>query len=239
MANARRLEQDTTRVDEERLQSQKRVLAQSETAYRQTIDKLIAEERRHLEAARQIDEQIASYRMSVDDRLARLAEKGQDPLDVYAMRQERIAEEAAMAREALRHGEYQQARAHAEKMASLAEQSADAVMDGDRVIISQQEAVARAYDQVVIASNITEKAYEKEQRAHIQSAEVFHQKAQSMTGEMEKVRAAMAELDQAIARDHKIILDADATKVAEAAKVIDDLLDKKERVIKIKAELQD
>ncbi|CAK0768835.1 hypothetical protein WCLP8_420001 [uncultured Gammaproteobacteria bacterium] len=49
--NAKRLGLDAARIDEERLQAQRKILEKSETAYRSSIDKLIAEEKRHRDAA--------------------------------------------------------------------------------------------------------------------------------------------------------------------------------------------
>ena len=237
--NAKRLGQDATRVDEERLQAQRRVLEQTETAYRQSIDRLIAEERRHLEAARQLAEQRASFLLSVEDRLARLAEKGMNPAQVYESRQTRIAQEQARAEEALRNGNYEAARRHAERMMELAEQTAEAVKVGNRTVVSEQDAVARSSEQVKQAAAIADNAFQEQGRSHQQAAASLRKEYESLAGELETVRQGLAAIDQAIAKDHRIILAADTAKVEEAARQIDDLLEKKERVVRIKAELQD
>ena len=132
LEHAERLGHETARIDEERLQARRKILSQIETAHRQSIDKLIAEERRHTDAARQLAEQRAGFNTSIADRLTRLAEKGMSQSEIYAARQTRIAREQALAEEALQAGKYGLARKHAERMITLAEQTSDAVSEGNR-----------------------------------------------------------------------------------------------------------
>ncbi|MBF0137466.1 MAG: phage tail tape measure protein [Magnetococcales bacterium] len=237
--NAKRMGLDAARVDEERLQSQRRILEQTEATYRASIDKLIAEEQRHLEAARQIAEQRASFKLSVEDRLARLAEKGKQPDEVYQSRQMRIAQEQARAEDALRNGNYEAARRHAERMMELAEQTADAVKVGNRILVPEQEAVTRSSEQVKRAAAIVDKAFQEQGNNHQQSASALRLEYGSLATQLETVRQVLAGLDQSLSKDHRIILGIDTAKITEAARQIDDLLEKKERMVRIKVELQE
>ncbi|MBF0283141.1 MAG: hypothetical protein HQL51_01630 [Magnetococcales bacterium] len=223
MAHARRLGIDATRVDEERVQAQRRILEQTETAYRSSIDKLIGEERRHLDAANQLAQQRANFMLSVEDRLARIAEKGKSPAQVEKMRQERLAVAQSRAEAALRAGDYESVQTHTNKMMELAEQSDNA---------------ARAYAQVEEAARIASQAFQAQEGDHRQAAEGIRGQYEQLSAELAKVRGEMETLSQSLAADHQVILSADISKVEEAARQIDALLEKKERVVRIKAELQ-
>ncbi|MBF0192105.1 MAG: phage tail tape measure protein [Magnetococcales bacterium] len=237
--NAKRLGQDAARVDEERLQAQKAVLGKIETAYRSNIDQLIAEERRHLEAVRQIEEQRAALKTSVADRLARLAEKTMNPEQVYASRQERYAREQTQAEEALRAGNYESARRHAERMMDLAEQTSDAVMRGDRVIVSAHQSAAQAARQLQYGAAIADKAMQKQGETHQQEAEKTKKQYEALTKQLTGVQKILAGIAQVMIKNHEMILTADASKVWQAITEIDTLIEKRERVINIRTELQD
>ncbi|MBF0341474.1 MAG: hypothetical protein HQL95_11010 [Magnetococcales bacterium] len=237
--NAKRLGLDATRIDEERLQAQRRILEKVEAAYRQNIDKLIAEEMRHRDAARQLAEQRKDFNASVADRIQGIAEKGMDPLQLYATRQQRIASEQAQAEAALREGNFEAARKHAEKMIALAEQTSEAVKMGNRTVIGANEAATRSTEQMQKAAQIENQAFQEEANAHQAAADSLQRKSAAATEALAKVRASVQEVDGALAKDHTLLINANLDKIRAAGTEIDALLEKKERVIKIKTELQD
>ncbi|MEO5330548.1 MAG: phage tail tape measure protein [Magnetococcus sp. YQC-5] len=236
--NAKRLGLDGNRVDEERLQSQRSVLEKTEAAYRQNIDKLISEEKRHRDAAKQLAEQRKDFNTSIQDRLATLAEKGMDPVQVYAAKQTRIAKEKSQAEAALRSGNYESARKHADKMISLAESTSDAVSQGDKVVVGANDAAARSYKQIRDAAQIVNKAFEDEEESHTKAATDLQQAAESSTEKMNKLREILKEIDLLLAKDHKLILDADTKKIEEIGPKMDDLMSKIKQINETKIELQ-
>ncbi len=236
--NAKRLGIDAARVDEERLQSQRNVLERTAAAYRQMIDRLIQEEKRHRDAAIQLAGERREFNASIADRLANLAEKGLDPVQVYQSRQKRIASEQAQAEAALQAGNFEQARKHADKMIALAESTSDAVNRGDKVVIGSKEALARALRQIQEAAQIENQAFKGEESAHTQAAEALQKSTDAATDRLDRLRDTLKEVDTALVKDHTLIITANLDKIRDAGKEIDDLLEKKERVVKIKAELQ-
>ncbi|MBF0629114.1 MAG: hypothetical protein HQL91_12930, partial [Magnetococcales bacterium] len=118
------------------------------------IDKLIAEEMRHRDAARQLAEQRKDFNASVADRIQGIAEKGMDPVQLYASRQRRIAQEQTQAEQALREGNFEAARKHADKMIALAEQTSEAVRVGNQEVIGANEAATRSIAQMQKAAQI-------------------------------------------------------------------------------------
>ncbi|MBF0214895.1 MAG: hypothetical protein HQM00_15265, partial [Magnetococcales bacterium] len=228
----------SARVEEERLQAQRHIREQTGTAYRQNIDKLIAEEKRLTDAARQLAEQRRDFNLSISDRLARLSEKGLSPGRVYTSRQQRIASEQDQAEAALQNGNFEQARRHAERMIELAEQTAEAVKSGDRTIVSEHAAVAHASEQIRKAAEIADQAFQQQAESHDSSAAKLRQSYESASGELDRLHQQMAALDKKLAQEHQLILSANTEKVREAGHEIDDLLEKKERVVRIRTELQ-
>ncbi|MBF0097510.1 MAG: phage tail tape measure protein [Magnetococcales bacterium] len=238
MEHARRLEQDATRVDEEMLQAKKRVLEQTEAAYRSSIDRLIGEERRHLEAARQINEQRVAFRMSAEERMANLAEKLMTPYQQYLYREQQYNEAVAKGREALMAGNYESARKYGEKAMSLAERVAEAAQSAFKNPYVAGDGVVDAMNKLDSASKLVDQSYAGQEKMHRQSAADLRKEYEGLTSQLDHVRSQLDALGRDLARDNRIILDADISKVLEAANQIDDLLLRKERVIKIKAELQ-
>lgn len=236
--NAKRLGVEAGRIDEERLTAQKNILLRVEDAYRQNIDKLISEERRHRDAAKQLAEERKSFNESIADRVMNVKEKGMDPAEVYASRQNRIVQEQTLAEEALRAGNYELARKHAERMISLAEQTSDAVQVGDRTVIDSKAAAARAIEQMQKAAQIENQAFKGESEAHQQAANSLKEQSNSATESLAKIKAAIKSVDEDLAKEHVLLVDANIEKVHAAGMEIDALMEKKERVISIKAELQ-
>ncbi|MBF0437429.1 MAG: phage tail tape measure protein, partial [Magnetococcales bacterium] len=206
--NAKRLKLDANRIDEERLQSQRSILERVESAYRQNIDKLIAEEKRHRDAAKQLAEERKNFNESVSDRIQNIAEKGMDPVHVYASRQRRIVQEQVQAEEALQQGNYELARKHAEKMISLAEQTSDEVKQGDMVVVGSKAAAARSIEQMQKAAKIENQAFREEADAHTKAADSLKEKSETAEKALAKIRDAVQEVDAALAKDHTMIINA-------------------------------
>ncbi|MBF0155538.1 MAG: hypothetical protein HQL64_17530, partial [Magnetococcales bacterium] len=236
--NAKRLGLDAARIDEERLQSQRRVLERTEAAYRQTIDKLIQEEKRHRDAAMQLARERGEFNASIADRLASVKEKGMDPAQVYMSRQKRIAQAQAQAEAALQTGNFESARRHADRMIALAESTSDVVSRGDKVVVDSKTALARSIQKIQEAAQIANQAFGEEEASNHKAADALQQSADASTDKLGKLRNTLKDVDAALVKDHTLIITANLDKIRDAGQEIDDLLEKKERVVIIKAELQ-
>ncbi len=236
--NAERLGIEEGRIAEEGLQARKNILTRVESAYRRSIDQLIDEEKRLRDAARQLAEERRSFNESMSDRIMNVAEKGMDPVEVYASRQERIVQEQTRAEEALRAGNYELARKHAEKMISLAEQTSDAVKIGDQTVVGSKAAAARAIEQMQKAAEIENQAFVGESEANKKAADSLKEQSTSAIEALDKLHAEVKKVDEALAREHVLLVSANIEKVRAAGAEIDALMKKEGRVISIKAELQ-
>ncbi|MBF0263325.1 MAG: hypothetical protein HQL97_15970, partial [Magnetococcales bacterium] len=82
-------------------------------------------------------------------------------------------------------------------------------------------------------------ANEEEAEASKKAAASIRKQYESLGQDLEGVIERIDKVDAALSRDHKLILTADTEKVKQAAAEVDELLEKRERVIKVKAELMD
>jgi hypothetical protein len=154
------------------------IYSQLESAYRATVDRLIAEEQRHLQAAKAADEARLNLRLSVEDRIRELSRKGMDEYAAYQDRLRQIDEKQAQARAALAAGNYEQARKLAEDAIALAERTASAVtkqveQNGKTVtqtVVSEGQAAANAIGEIKEAAGIADAALKGLGDAHKQAA---------------------------------------------------------------------
>ena len=139
-------------IERQAVEARIAIYSQLESAYRATVDRLIAEEQRHLQAAKAADEARLNLRLSVEDRIRELSRKGMDEYAAYQDRLRQIDEKQAQARAALAAGNYEQARKLAEEAIALAERTASAVtrqveQNGKTVtqtVVSEGQAAATA-----------------------------------------------------------------------------------------------
>jgi tape measure domain-containing protein len=163
---ARAAGQDTADIERQGLDARLQIYGQLETAYRQTIDQMIAEEQRLLAAARAADEQRAMLKMSVEDRIRALRQKAMDDYAAYQDRLRQIDEKNAAARAALEQGNYQQAQRLAEQAMAIAERNATEVTrkvaDGTKtvtqVLVSEQQAVETSAAKIAESYKIVDAA---------------------------------------------------------------------------------
>ena len=210
VALARASGQDVGAIERQALDARISLFSQLETAYRSTIDRLIAEEGRHLAAAKQADEARLNLRLSVEDRIRELARKGADEYAVYQDRLAQIDQKQAQARAALAAGNFELARKLAEDSIALAERSASAVTrqvetDGKvatQTLISEGQAAANAIGQIRESAAIADAALKGLGDAHKQAASAASSGAEdarralgSVTDELGKLRQQLLTRD--------------------------------------------
>ncbi|MBF0143051.1 MAG: hypothetical protein HQL59_06285 [Magnetococcales bacterium] len=120
----------------------------------------------------------------------------------------------------------------------VAEQTSEAVQQGDQVVVGSKAAAARAIEQMQKAAQIENQAFREEAGVHQEAADTLHNKSEAATEALARIREAVKGVDEALAKDHTLLIDANIEKIRAAGAEIDALLEKKERVVRIKAELQ-
>ncbi|MEO5350500.1 MAG: hypothetical protein H7836_12755, partial [Magnetococcus sp. YQC-3] len=237
-ANAKRLGLDEHRVNEERLQDQRKILEKVEASYKRTIDNLISEEKRHRDAARQLAEERKRFNDSMEDRKASVAEKMMSPTEVYLDRQRRILAEQQQAQAALDSGNFAEAKRHSEKLIALAEQTSDAVVENDQTLVGKKAAATRAMQQMAAGQEILNEALQGEEAAHLKSANALRQQAISSEEQLRSLQSMINNVDATIAKEHRFIIQANTDEIKRIGPELDELVSKKERAVKVKLELQ-
>lgn len=173
---ARMSGQNVAAIEQEGLRVRQDIYRQIEDAYRATIDRLIAEENRHLGEVRRIEDERARLKMSTEDRIRDLARSAMNDYAAYQDRLAQVDQKQAAARAALAQGNFDKAKQLAEEAGRLAEQSARAVQlpgqDGKmQVVVSQAQAASRAIGEIRQSAAIADQALAGLSGAHQKAAD--------------------------------------------------------------------
>ena len=218
LAMAERLKEDTGRINEEKLGAEKAILGKTEGAYRQSIDQLIAEEKRHLDAASNMEQHRQDAATSVNERLQRLKEKDESPQQVYADRQKMVQDMLAKAEEARAKGNFSLAEKYSQKSMDMAEAAADKA--------DNPEARKTAMDQIMQAAKIQDGAMVAGENAYQQAAASARGQYQALQRDLEDLRGRIGEIKAQMAGIHRFDIQVNDAKIKDAAGKIDDLTKK-------------
>ncbi|MDP3926153.1 MAG: phage tail tape measure protein [Hydrogenophaga sp.] len=214
-------------------------LQQWESAYRQTVDRLVAEERRHLDEVRRIEAERANVRLSTEDRIRELARKGLDEVGAFADRRLQVEQKQAAARVAIEQGQFEQGRKLAQEAMALAERNAVVVKQNGQEVVSQAQASAEAIRQINVSAGLVDTALARMADGHTKAA------AAARTG-AEGARQTLAELTQQVdtlqtklAQGAELKLYIDSTKFVDALNEIDKLAKAREYLLTLKAQVVD
>lgn len=217
---AQRAGLDVRQIERDGLVARLEILSRQEQAYRQTVDRLIAEEQRHTEAARKAAEERAALRMSVEDRVRALRQRTMSEEQAYQDRLRQIEEKQEAARRALYAGRFEDARRLAEQAIQLAEANANAVTrtverGGSQVtetVVSEAQAVARAITDIRAAAGIADAALRGLESAHARAARAAgdgaKEAADALAGVQDQIDRLQNKLDKGL--QLRIDIEADA-----------------------------
>ena len=217
---------------------------QMASAYRSTVDKLVAEEQRHLQAAKNADEQRLNLKMSVEDRIRELGRRGMDEAAQAADRQKQIDEKQAQAREALAKGDYDRAKKLAEETMGLIERNASEVTktveEGGKkttqVIVSQGEASTRAMGEMRESAGIADQALASLGDSHRKAGEAAGQGAETARTALEGVTREISTLREALAQQGQLAISVNTDAARQGIADLQSSLQAAEMVAKIQAD---
>lgn len=214
-------------------------------AYQSSVDSMISEEHRLLDAVRHTAEQRENLSRSVEDKIRALQQKAMGDVQAYADQQAQIDEKQAAAKKALQQGNFTEAKQYAEEAIRLAESTAHAV---DKVskdaqgksqrkeAISENQAVAQAIAQIKESAQLADTAL-----ARLGNSQLAQ--AKNVAASLESAKSGLAEFKGEL---DKAISDANSKaqlKISIDAQSAQDELDKlaalataKELTVKIKAD---
>lgn len=214
-------------------------------AYQSSVDNMIGEEHRLLDAVRHTAEERENLSRSVEDKVRALQQKGMSDVQAYADQQKQIDEKQAAAKKAIQEGNFTDAKKFAEEAIRLAESTAHAVDNVSKdaqgktqrkEAISENQAIAKSIQQIKESAALADTALSglgNSQAAQAKSVAASLQGAKSglaeFKGELERTVADVNSKAQL-----KISIDAESAK-AEIDKLAA-LTAAKELAVKIKAD---
>ncbi|QTD44384.1 tape measure protein [Ottowia testudinis] len=229
---------NVARVENEILATKRSSLQEALNAYIAHINALNQEANRHLAEVQRIEQAKRDLQQSTADKIRELQRSTMSEFEAYQDKQTQIQELQAKAREAIQAGEFDKAREYAKQATDLAAQTANAVKQGDKEVVSQKEAVQKAIEAIKASEELTVQALNGEQKAHKQAADA----AISARGGIEQaLKSTQTQIDEITAKlkdGLKLTIDIDQTRLQTALAELDKALAEKERLIPIKADLE-
>lgn len=231
--------QEVNRVEAEMLAAKRQTLSEALTAYRQHVDALNAEANRHLAEIQRIEEQKRLLTQSTADRIRELQRSTMSDYEAYQDKQTQIAQLQKQARDALADGEFAKAKDYSKQAADLAGQTASAVKQGDQEVVTQKEAVDRAIKAIQESEKLTIQALDAEAQAHKKAAADATSARESIETVLRQTESQIDSITAKLKDSLKLSIEADTSKFEKALADLDKALAEKERLITIKADLED
>jgi tape measure domain-containing protein len=231
--------ENVKRVENEILKEKKNALQTALETYRKHINDLNAEEQRHLDAVKRIEREKQMLKMSTDDAIRELQRSTMSDYEAYQDKQTQIAELQAKSRSALASGEYDSAQDYAKKAMDLARQSAGAVKDGDREIITSKQAVNTAIISMRASEDLLLKALSAEQAAHKSAADSAADARKTVEKTFSETQRDVDNLSGKLADGFSATINIDTSALDEALKKLDEATAQKEILLPIKADLEE
>lgn len=226
------------RVEAEILAAKQQALTQALAEYRQHIDALNANAQRHLAEVKRIEDEKRLLQASTEERIRELQRTAMGSYEAYQDKLSQVTDLQAKARQALNAGEYDRAQAFAKQAQELAAQTAGAVVEGDRTIVTQKEAVARAISAIRDAEQLALQALEGEGAAHQQAASAALAARADIEKSLGATQQQIKDIESQLKDGFTLAIDADTQRVIAAVTELDQLITERERLLVIKADLE-
>lgn len=158
--------ENIARVEQDLAGKRKEVYAQIAGSYRQLVDQLIAEEQRHLAAAKTAADEKRQLNENIADIIRRLGQAEMTDAQKRADDLREVDRLLYKAKEALREGDDKLAKEYANKAVALAQQTAREIKDGEATIVSARDASRTAVNKITDAQKVLNAVIDKEKSAH-------------------------------------------------------------------------
>ena len=226
-------------LDQETMEKRRSVLGQMLSDYRQHIDTLNNEAKRHLEAVKAVEEQKRELTMNGEEKIRELQRKTMDDYAAYQDRIREIDEWTSKARQALAAGDSAVAIEYAKKAEQAANSVSSAVEKDGKTLVSQQQAVSTAVGIVNTAIGIQQRALDARGQAHQAAANAATAEAQSVEQSMQGMASAAEALAQTINAGAQFIITTNVEQLRTDVASLDALITERERMMTIQTNLDE
>lgn len=237
---------DVGKVERESLQERIGIYTQLESAYRTTVDKLVAEEQRLAGEVRRIEQERYLLKLSTEDRIRALKQGAMSPEQAYADRELQISQKLAAAQLALQKGNFEEAKRLAEQAMSLAERNAGAVsktveQNGETVtktVVSQSTATAKAVENVGKAYELIDKAMAGAATSGRTAMKSVGGEAVQATQDMKGVSTELQRMREVLDSKIALAIEVDKTSIEKVAKEAEQLVKAQNLALSMKAKVE-
>lgn len=231
--------QSVSEISRTATQERLSALQEWESAYRQTVDRLIAEEQRHLGEVKRIETERQTARMSTEDRIRELARKGVDEATAFDDRALQVEQKQAAARVAIEQGKFELGKKLAEESMALAERNAVSVKQNGQEVVTQAAATGAAIAQIRESAVLVDAALREMALGHANAADAAAEGAQKAGNVLTDLSAQVVALQDKLATGASFKLEVDSAKFEASLAEIDALVAAKQVLLKLRAELTD
>lgn len=206
--------------------------------YKAHIDALNAEEDRHLEKVKSIQQQIEQSKMTMEERIRAIEKSAMSEYEAYQANMSDVAALQSKAREAASRGEYDQAKEYLNQAKSAATELNSVVKDGEKVLVDKQTAAKNAQAALREIYGTEQELMTAQKNGYQKLADTANSAKTQMQQSAEQVKKDIDDIRSKSEKGIELQITANAeqakTKVAE----LDDLVKAKERLMPIKADLE-
>lgn len=240
-------ESETLAFDRQILEGRKAIYQQTLSAYESMIDGMNAEENKHLDAVRRIEEEKLALKGSFEDKLRSLRRKSMSEDEKHQDDLNRAEELLSKARQARQAEEYEEAKKYAQQSLDLAATTAkskseieaalreEATKDGkeltdkDKELIGakaarlEQESIAAATDRTREAYNLLNGIIDDSAEKHKKSAETIRSQSEALEVGFTKAKKSLQGLNTQLGALSAAKIELNTTAVDEALKKMTEL----------------
>lgn len=206
--------------------------------YKAFIDRLNAEEDRHLGKVRDSQQQIEQARMSAEERIRAIQKSALSEYDKYQADMADINELKTKAREAANKGEYDKAKEYLSQAKNLIGDVNREVKDGEKVMISKEQAAKNAQkatkdlldEEINLHSKVGDAAQKK--------ADDVNRSSKEMQGKVDELTGKIKEVQAQAEKETKLNIQFNGEEAINKLSTLKELLDKKDNLLKVDLDLK-
>ena len=230
--------QNAVSASEEKVRAKKiEVMEQIRDRYKAHIDALNAEEDRHLQRVKDIEDQKAQLKMSLEEKLRSIEKGAMGEYERYQANMTDVAEYQAKAREAFSRGEYEEGKKYLDMAKNAASELNQEVKKGDQILVDKKTAAENAKNALKQIYDTQLEGLGKEQQGHKDSAAALRQASNEKVADLQKVSAEIDKLYERSKRDTEIRISANLEQAKEKISELGSLIKDKEYLLKVKTDL--
>lgn len=204
-------------VEQEILSKRKEAYSQTVSAYRSMIDSMISEEKRHTDAVKSSEDERANLRLSIEDKIRALRQKGLTDAQVYADKLKQIDEKQAAAKAALAEGDYERSKKLAEQAITIAE--ANQRTEGKDVSKkAAADSVNKSISEIKESESIINQVLDATTQKHQEAADAIKNQRENLESSLQEAQDKIQQINDKLVNiaEVKIQMSTDQINAADA-----------------------